>query len=215
MTDMSVRAPLAPVSQSRKDQLIDAAVHVFHEKGFQKTRIADIVAEAGVAQGTFYLYFKSKEEIFKDICITHMNRFVKVFKETRILFGGNDNTEVKRNIHVFLQKLLEIYKCNVHVSELLFREGPGHGGLYKDLVQNFFTNFVHLIREYMKRDVSPDQYRKEDAEALSVFLFGVFERSAFYFMLMKKEFDTEKLAGQMTDFMLNGLKLDETALSSN
>ncbi len=207
MTDMSVRAPLIPVASARKDQLIDAAVRIFHEKGFQKTRIADIVAEAGVAQGTFYLYFKSKEEIFKDICITHMNRFVKVFKETNILFGGDDDIEVKRNIHVFLKKLLEIYRHNVHVSELLFREGPGHDGLFKELVQKFFTNFVQLVQDYMKRDITPDHYRAEDAEALSVFLFGVFERSAFYFMLMQKEFDTEKLAGQMADFMLNGLQL--------
>jgi len=137
-----------------------------------------------------------------------------VFKETNILFGGNDDNEVKRNIHVFLKKLLEIYRHNVHVSELLFREGPGHDGLFKELVQKFFTNFVQLVQDYMKRDITPDDYRAEDAEALSVFLFGVFERSAFYFMLMQKEFDTEKLAGQMADFMLNGLQLSYTSFGS-
>ena len=64
MTDMSVRAPATPTT---KDYLLDAAVRKFHQKGYQKTRISDIVSEAGVAQGTFYLYFKSKEEIFKNI----------------------------------------------------------------------------------------------------------------------------------------------------
>ncbi len=209
MTDMSVSTPLI---SNRKEQLIDAAVRKFHQKGFRKTRIADIVAEAGVAQGTFYLYFKSKEEIFKDICIEHMNRFIKVFEETHILFGGSDINEIRQNIQIFLKKLLEIYKQNVHVTELLFREGVGHDGLFKEINENFFDNFVRLIRDHMKRDMPPDRFRLEDAETLSVFLLGVFERSAFYFMLKRKRFDTVKLARRMADFMLNGLQLNHNSV---
>jgi AcrR family transcriptional regulator len=208
MTDMSVTALSTP---NRKEQLVDAAVRKFHQKGFQKTRIADIVAEAGVAQGTFYLYFKSKEEIFKDICIEHMNRFVTVFEETRILFGGSDSNEIRQNIQVFLMKLLEIYKQNVHVTELLFREGVGHEGLFEEIKEKFFDNFTCLIQEHMKRDIPPDRFRPEDAEAISVFLLGVFERSAFYFMLKRKYFDTDKLSRRMSEFMLNGLQLNHSS----
>ncbi len=53
------------MSQSdTKVKLIDAAVKVFSEKGYFNTRVSDIVKEAGVAQGTFYIYFKSKEDAF-------------------------------------------------------------------------------------------------------------------------------------------------------
>lgn len=205
MTDMSVSAPNSP---STKDFILEAAIRKFHQKGYQKTRISDIVGEAGVAQGTFYLYFKSKEEIFKSICIEHMNRFQKVFEETDILFGGKDLNEVRQNIHNFLKQLLEVYKENIHVSELLFREGVGHDGLFKEINQKFFFEFIKLIREHMQRDMSPKQFRRVDADNVSVFLFGVFERSAFYYMLMQKQFNTEELAERMTDFMLNGLKLN-------
>ena len=183
MTDMSVRTPTAPTT---KDYLLNAAVRKFHQKGYQKTRISDIVSEAGVAQGTFYLYFKSKEEIFKNICIEHMNRFQKIFEETDILFGGKNLNEIRQNIHNFLKKLLEVYKENIHVSELLFREGVGHDGLFKEINQTFFIEFIKLISEHMQRDMSPSQFWLENAETISAFLFGVFERSAFYFMLMKK-----------------------------
>src|SRR5262245_44500387 len=53
VTDMSVRS-------SAHDGLLAAAVEVFAAKGYTATRVSDIVREAGVAQGTFYLYFKSK-----------------------------------------------------------------------------------------------------------------------------------------------------------
>jgi len=50
-------------SETRKAQLLLAARKVLGEKGYSATRISEIVAEAGVSQGTFYLYFASKEDI--------------------------------------------------------------------------------------------------------------------------------------------------------
>ncbi|GAE31294.1 TetR/AcrR family transcriptional regulator [Alkalihalobacillus hemicellulosilyticus] len=43
--------------------IVDAAITRFKEKGFEHTSVSDIVKQAGVAQGTFYLYFKSKNEL--------------------------------------------------------------------------------------------------------------------------------------------------------
>lgn len=47
----------------KQDALLNTAYHLFTQKGFQKTSISDIVKEAGVAKGTFYLYFKDKLDI--------------------------------------------------------------------------------------------------------------------------------------------------------
>ena len=47
----------------RREQILSAAREVFNEKGYETTTITDIVRRAGVAQGTFYLYFPSKREI--------------------------------------------------------------------------------------------------------------------------------------------------------
>lgn len=61
--------------KDKKQKLIEAAIAIFTEKGLEKTKISDIVKHAGVAQGTFYLYFPSKlaimpaiaEEVVKEI----------------------------------------------------------------------------------------------------------------------------------------------------
>jgi len=53
------------MSQSdTKKRLINSALNLFSKNGYFNTKVSDIVKDAGVAQGTFYLYFKSKEEIF-------------------------------------------------------------------------------------------------------------------------------------------------------
>ena len=59
--------------KKKQDALLNTAYHLFTEKGFQKTSISDIVNEAGVAKGTFYYYFKSKEEVMDAI----IERFIE------------------------------------------------------------------------------------------------------------------------------------------
>jgi AcrR family transcriptional regulator len=52
---------------TRRAELMDAAVKVFSHKGYRRASITDIIASAGVARGTFYLYFESKDEVFRAI----------------------------------------------------------------------------------------------------------------------------------------------------
>jgi AcrR family transcriptional regulator len=59
--------PLTGKGQARKAALLDAARRVFEKRGFLDTRVADIVAEARVAQGTFYTYFDSKDAVFQAV----------------------------------------------------------------------------------------------------------------------------------------------------
>ena len=59
--------PLTDKGQARKAELVAAARLVFERQGFLDTRVADIVAEANVAQGSFYTYFDSKDTIFRAV----------------------------------------------------------------------------------------------------------------------------------------------------
>ena len=59
--------PLTPKGRERRSDILRAAREVFEERGFLDTRVSDIVAAAGVAQGTFYSYFDSKEAVFTEV----------------------------------------------------------------------------------------------------------------------------------------------------
>ena len=58
--------------QARPGEILDAALTVFAEKGFAAARMEDIAAKAGVTKGTIYLYFPSKEEVFKSLARQHV-----------------------------------------------------------------------------------------------------------------------------------------------
>ena len=67
------RPPQDP--QLRINEILDAAETLFFERGYQPTMISDIVKKVGVAQGTFYYYFSSKEEIVDALINRHLSKF--------------------------------------------------------------------------------------------------------------------------------------------
>ncbi|MHC1758467.1 MAG: TetR/AcrR family transcriptional regulator [Negativicutes bacterium] len=62
--------------QVRMTEILDATEELFYARGYHETAISDIVKSIGVAQGTFYYYFKSKEEILEALINRQMSRFL-------------------------------------------------------------------------------------------------------------------------------------------
>src|SRR5262249_37036949 len=56
-------APKANVAQGKRERILEAAVRVFAAEGFYNAKVAQIAEQAGVADGTIYLYFKSKDDL--------------------------------------------------------------------------------------------------------------------------------------------------------
>lgn len=67
--------------EERKNEILDTAEALFHTKGYDKTTINDILKEIGIAKGTFYYYFKSKEEVMDAIVVRIVDSGVLAAKE--------------------------------------------------------------------------------------------------------------------------------------
>lgn len=63
MAIQDIKSKINDNKQEKERKLLNTALHLFTEKGIKKTSIQDIVHEAGIAKGTFYLYFKDKYEL--------------------------------------------------------------------------------------------------------------------------------------------------------
>lgn len=66
---------------SKKDEIVRAAIQAFGEKGIEKTKISDIVQLAGVAQGTYYLYFPSKLSVMPAIAEVMVEKMIAILKK--------------------------------------------------------------------------------------------------------------------------------------
>lgn len=84
--------------QIKKENLLSSAYNLFVKKGINDTSISDIVNEAGVAKGTFYLYFKDKWEIHEAVII----------EKSKKLFNEAIDKTNKKNLKSFPDKLISI-----------------------------------------------------------------------------------------------------------
>ena len=104
------------MSQSdTKLKLIDAAVKVFSEKGYFNTRVSDIVREAGVAQGTFYIYFKSKEDAFLFIVNMVTSQLEDIIEKYRRL-----DLSSKEKIIRFAEESYKLISNYREIAKILF-----------------------------------------------------------------------------------------------
>jgi len=196
---------MADTSPTR-NALIRAAIVIFHQKGFQMTRVSDIVAAAGVAQGTFYNYFRSKEAIFRDIGNDFMGRVRSIFTDRiDLLFSGGTVSEVRENVHLAVHEVFTTYQKNLDAAELLLREGLGHGGLFKEIYEDILNQVLDIIRDQVNKGNENGVLQVSEPEIISVFIFGLFERTLFYFLLIRKNIELEKLENELVDFILKGL----------
>ena len=74
--------------EARPGELLDAALDLFVEKGFAATRVEEVAARAGVSKGTLFLYFQSKEELFKAVVRENISGHFKEWNETFDNFKG-------------------------------------------------------------------------------------------------------------------------------
>ncbi|WP_210364270.1 TetR family transcriptional regulator [Bacillus sp. REN3] len=66
---------------SKEEKIIQAAIEVFCEKGIEKTKVSDIVKAAGIAQGTFYLYFPSRLSVFPAIAKVMVEKIIETIED--------------------------------------------------------------------------------------------------------------------------------------
>ena len=136
--------------KQKKDSLLDAAFGLFMENGFHKTSISDIVNQAGVAKGTFYLYFTDKYDL-RNKLISH--KAIQVFSNA---YNALLNTEIKafeEQIIFIIDHILTqfqkdhslVFFISKHLSWALFKnsliDAPEDGQ------ENIYEDYCRLLKE--------------------------------------------------------------------
>ncbi len=148
----------------RRSELINAAEELFIKDGYEPTAISDIVKKVGVAQGTFYYYFKSKEDILNTIIERYIDD-IKVGAEA--IAAENDINAIEKimaffcflnNIDQGKEKLIDYFHEDQNVHLLAKFE--------KNVPSNIIPPFCQMIEEGVQEDFFDTKY--PETAALSI-----------------------------------------------
>ncbi len=205
MTDMSVREKK---KAETRQLLMASAIQIFHKKGIHETRVSDVVSRAGVAQGTFYNYFPSKEALFKAIADEYTASYSALFHDyAGRLFENGSLDSITTDLSRFLRQLFISCRDNIATARLVFGEGAGSAGPYQEICESVISRFIALIKGVLDKGQKNNFIRFEDTELAATMIFGMFQRSMFYFLLTKKDFDVDRIERGIMTFLLVGLDI--------
>lgn len=191
-----ISEPKTARGKRTRDKILEAAASEFGSKGFHETGITDITKTAGVALGTFYTYYKSKEVVFRAL-VSHMGELTREWISKRVAGAPDRLTAERMGIAAFIEFAREHKDLYRIVMEAQFVANDSYMEYYSVFAESYTRNLADAADKGEIRS----GHNEERAWALigmSVFLglkYGVWEEDR----------DPSEIADAISDLLENGL----------
>lgn len=126
----------------RRATMLAAAKHVFAERGFHQTKIADIARAAGVSYGSIYWYFDSKEDLFRALMTSEEDALRDHIEKA--IAGAPARSDPVGAFKAAVTATFEFFEDDREAAKLLFRDSLALGG---DIEKHLFGIYSRFIRE--------------------------------------------------------------------
>lgn len=189
----------------RPQEIVEAALEEFTEKGFGGARLEDVATRAGVSKGLPYLYFKTKDELFKAVLKT----LIKPGFDT--LIGQMRDTDLSSEAFLrgpFLKFLQEFAKSRrALVVRLLVGEGHKHPELTRFHVENVVNPGIEALQHLIDRGVERGEFRPTRLRDFPQLLIAPLLMSVIWRTLFERHrhLDTDALLETHIDLLLDAI----------
>jgi len=191
---------------STEEKLINASIELMSKNGYHRTTVADIVKAAGVAQGTFYLYYDSKKMLFLGL----MERFSGMLQEALLevdwqIESMETQEEIAQKVRLAIQKILLVYQSNAVLARIFLREAmglePDFAELWDSIIERLATFAALIMDQAIERGLLPPQ----NSNIVAHCVVGMIERTAYYWLFQENEFEIEEVVDVLARFELFGI----------
>ena len=191
--------------EDRPQEITEAAFDAFAEKGYAATKVEDVAKRAGVSKGLMYLYFKTKEELFKavvkSVVVRRVDRLIESVETTEL----PSEEFIRGPLQSFLQQLPG--SPVAVVIRLLISEGPRHPDLVDYYYDNVVAKGLAAISGFLGRGVERGEFHKSVVTDLPHLILAPVMLSIIWGIIFSdKELDTDKLIETQIDMILTHIK---------
>ena len=185
----------------KPQQIIEAAIRVFARKGYYNSRVADIAREAGIAAGTIYLYFKTKDEIVVTLFREGMARFVEAARKA-VADEGDPVSKLRRLVRLHFE-MLESDPALAEVVQEELRQGHK---FFRGASAAEVSSYFALIASVLEEGVAQGSFRAALAVPVATkTLFGAMDQVATSWVLGKRGYRLVDSADTVAEIFLGGV----------
>lgn len=200
--DKSKPKKTALPKSERRQQILTVARDVFARRGYHQTTIDDIALQAGVARGTFYLYFEDKRAIFSDL----IDRFASQLTMAIVRIVTDDPSrpvmaQVRENIRAIIGTCL----MERSMTKILFTDAVGIDPAFDRKLFAFYDTVVQLLAESLKDGQALGIVEEGEPRVLAYLTIGALKELLYQAVTLGyAEESAEVLTQQMYTFLSGG-----------
>lgn len=193
----------AEKQQIRKEQILHAAMQVLVKKGYENSRIDDIVKESGMSKGAIYWYYQSKKVVYLDLVDYWVQRYSATLNH--IVEGERTATDELKDLFQFFVSQYEsdpvVFKALVEFWSLAGRDDD-----FKDKLQSVYSEFLHLIKKILELGKKTGEFKNIDITATALSIMINIEGIIWFTLFDVNHLSPRKYIQTITDFILAGLQ---------
>jgi TetR/AcrR family fatty acid metabolism transcriptional regulator len=185
----------------KPQQIIDAAIRVFARNGYYNSRVSDIAREAGIASGTIYLYFKTKDEILVTLFREKMAEWVAHVRHE--IAGEPDPVAKIRRLVALHFSVLEGHPDLAEVVQVELRQGHK---FFRGASAHEVSAYFALIGSILEQGIAAGQFRGDlPVKVATKVLFGAMDQVATSWVLGKRAYRLSDAAEPVAAIFLQGV----------
>lgn len=184
-------------------KIIAAATKVFAKNGFYKAKVSEIAKEAGIADGTIYIYFKHKDDILIALFEEKMKEVLDNMKKQISL-----ESDPLKKIERFALLHLKLIEDNKDMAEIIQVELRQSSKFMKDYHNIKFAQYLDLIGDIIQEGKEKCLIRKDIIPGIGkrAFFGALDEMSRFWVLSKRRKYNIETAARQISSYFINGIK---------
>lgn len=148
--------------EARPRELLDAALNLFVEKGFAATRAEEVAAKAGVSKGTLFLYFQSKEDLFKAVIRENISNLFPAWHEEIQTFEGSSGDMLRYAMNSWWQNVGNTPASGI--AKLVMSEAQNFPEIARFYQEEVVTPGTRMLQDILERGVKSGEFRPMDTK---------------------------------------------------
>jgi AcrR family transcriptional regulator len=186
-----------------RKKLINSAKRLFSKNGYYETKVSDIVADAGLSQGTFYIYFKSKEDIFKELVKDMSEKIIRLLKEY-----ASKEDDIETIIKNATLDFFRIMYEEKPIAYIFMFQLIGTNEEFRKLYFDKNRRVRELLNNIVKKGIEKGNFSYKNAENIVNILMG-YVRIVYLEYLLKDKASLDEILNMVNegiDVILKGVK---------
>jgi len=168
--------PFQDIGREQKRRFIlKAAAAAFGAKGYHAVTIRDIVGRAGIAHGTFYLYFEGKDDVYRVLSQDlHAQIMEAILPGGRA--GAREGADVGALVHERLAALARLFEREEDIARVFLHRAPGSDPDLEEQSRRFTRDMIEAIAAVLRAGAERGVFRRHDPQVAALCLVGAIDR---------------------------------------